>query len=156
MAQLMLNPAPIHWLGVKRILRYLKGTMETGLTFQGSHFQTSTTHHITGWSDADWAGDPDTRRSISIFLYLLDSSCLLSWQSQKQHVVALSSTEAEYIAAATATKELLWLQALVGELQFPLQLPSTLFCDNLSCIALTKNPRFHNRSKHISIRFCFL
>ena len=156
LAQFMQDPTPAHWLGVKRIFRYLRGTSKQRLVYSSPPSASPSLHQLTGWSDADWAGDIDTRRSTSGYIFQLDSSCLLSWQSRKQTIVALSSTEAEYIAAATATKELLWLQALLQELGYSLLLPSTLFCDNQSCISLSENPKFHDRSKHIDLRFHFL
>lgn len=156
LAQFMANPAPIHWTAVKRLFQYLCGTMTRGLTYSGIKFTSSSPLILQGWSDADWACDLDTRRSTSGYLFQLNSSCLLSWQSCKQPVVALSSTEAEYIAAATATKELLWLQNLISELGYDLNLPSIIYCDNQSCIALSENPKFHDRSKHIDMRFHFL
>lgn len=156
----MAYPAPVHWLGIKRILRYLRGTMTQGLTYSGANFSPSPSlsppHNLEGWSDVDWAGDIDTRRSTSGYLFLLDSLCLISLQSKKQSVVALSTSEAEYIAATTATKELLWLQTLTSELGYLVRLPSTLYCDNQSCIAFTKNSKFHDRSKHIALRYYFL
>lgn len=156
LAQFMANPAPIHYLGIKRVLCYLNGTRTQGLTYTGPKLSPNhTLHQLVGWSDADWGGDLDTRRSTSGYMFQIDS-CLISWQSRKQSVVALSSTEAEYIAIAIATKELIWLQAIIQELGYSLALPSTLFCDNQSCIALSKNPKFHDRSKHIDLRFHFL
>ena len=81
---------------------------------------------------------------------------LFLWQSRKQSIVALSSTEAEYIAAATAVKELIWLQSIISELKYTLRLPSILYSDNQSCIALSENPKHHDRSKHIDLRYHFL
>ena len=103
----------------------------------------------------DWGGDLDTRRSIFGYLFTLDT-CLISWQSQKQSIVALSSTEVEYIAGATATKEILWLQTIIKEIGYQLHLPNTLYYDNQSCIKLSQNPKFHDRSKHIDLRYHFL
>jgi len=156
LAQFMQDPTPAHWLGVKRIFRYLRGTSKQGLVYSSSLSVPPSLHQLTGWSDADWAGDIDTRRSTSGYIFQLDSSCLLSWQSRKQTIVALSSTEAEYIAAATATKELLWLQALLQELGYSLTFPGIIYCDNQSCITLSANPKYHDRSKHIDLRFHFL
>lgn len=120
LSQFMFNPAPVHWLGVKQILRYLKGTMHIGLFYSGTNFTASGSHILTGWCDADWAGDPDSRRSTSGYIFQLDSACIISWQSQKQSIVALSSAEAEYIAVATVVKELIWLQSIISELQYTL------------------------------------
>lgn len=155
LAQFMSNPAPVHWLGIKRIFRYLRGTSNQGLIYTGAP-SSSPSHNLSGWSDADWAGDLDTRRSTSGYVFQLDSQCVLSWQSRKQSIVALSSTEAEYIAAATATKELLWLQTIIYELGYSLSQPSIIYTDNQSCIGLSENPKFHDRSKHIDLRYHFL
>lgn len=156
LAQFMANAAPIHWLGVKHIFRYLRGTMTCSLTFIGANFLPSSHHVLQGWNDAHWAGDINTYSSISGYIFQLDSSCLLFWQSRKQSTVVLSTSEVEYIAALAATKELLWLHALIYELGYSLQLPSTLYYDNQFCIALSENPKFHDRSKHIDLRYHFL
>jgi hypothetical protein len=153
LAQFMAKPGPIHWMALKRIFCYLQYTSSWGLTYHC--FSPGSAHLLNGWTDADWAGDPDTRRSTSGYICQLNGTTL-SWLSKKQPIVALSSTEVEYIAAATATKELLWLQTLLTELGYPITLPSILYCDNQSCIALAKNPKFHERSKHIDIKYHFL
>lgn len=95
-----------------------------------------------------------TPMSISGYIFQLDSSYILSWQSCKQSIVALSSTEAEYIVATTAPKELIWLQTLITELGYAILLPSTSV--NQSSIAISENLKFHNKSKHIGLRFHFL
>lgn len=154
LAQFMAHPGPPHWTALKRIFRYLQHTNASGLIYRRPTTKT-TNNLLCGWSDADWAGDIDTRRSTSGYYFQLQGATI-SWQSKKQPVVALSSTEAEYISAATATKELLWLQSILSELGYPVQLPSVLYCDNQSCISLTKNPKFHERSKHIDIKYHFL
>jgi hypothetical protein len=147
----MANPIPIHWLGVKHVLRYVKGTSSKGLTYQGNKISTNKLHQLTARTmQIGGGGDLDNQRSTPGYLFQIDS-CLISWQSRKQSIVALSSTEAEYIATATATKELIWLQTIIQELGYPKSLPSTLFCDNQSCITLNENPKFHDRSKHIDL-----
>ena len=130
--------------------------MNLGFTYNGSQFTPSSSHILQGRGNADWASDINTRCSTSGHLFQLDSSCLLSRQSRRQTIVAMSSTEAEYIVAATATKELLWLQTLISELGYILNLPSIIYCDNQPCIALSENPKFHDRSKHINMQFHFL
>lgn len=118
LAQFMANPGPPHWLALKRIFRYLQQTKYWGLTYTSSSASSlSSQLLLLGWCDADWAGDIDSRRSTSGYLFQLNGASI-SWQSKKQPVVAMSSTEAEYISAATATKELLWLQTLLAELDF--------------------------------------
>jgi hypothetical protein len=152
LAQFMSNPGMMHWSAVKRVLRYLKHTATFGLTYHGN---TSTTLH--GWTDSDWASDPDSRRSITGYSFLLGGAAI-SWQSQKQQTVALSSTEAEFIAGAATAKEAMWLRHLLKDLGFLSQNgPTTIYCDNQSSIALAKNPsKFHNRSKHIDLRYRYL
>ena len=155
LAQFMSNPTLVHWIALKRVLRYFRKISHSGLLYKGSSSSSSLTYKLEGWCDADWAWDIDTRRSTSGYLFKLNGN-LLSWHSKKQQVVALSSTEAEYVAAATATKELVWLQALLSELGYYIQMPCTLFSDNQSFIVLSRNPRFHERSKHIEIKYHFL
>ena len=113
LAQFMIKPAPVHWLKVKHILRYLCGTICQGLTYHGHNFSPTNSHFLRGWNNANWASDVDTRCYTSGYIFQLISSCVISWQSYKQSIVALSSTKAKYIAVATATKELIWLQAII-------------------------------------------
>lgn len=146
----MHRPSTTHWTAVKRILRYLKGTISCGLHIRKDH------HFILhGFSDADWAGNPDDRRSVSGFALFLGSN-LLSWSSKKQRTVARSSTESKYKSLANATAELIWIQSLLSELGVPHRCPPILWCDNLSAIYLTENPIFHARTKHIEIDYHFV
>jgi len=100
-------------------------------------------------------GDLDTRCLTFGYIFQLNGSTIF-WQSKKQLLVAMSSIEIEYIVAATAPKELLWLQTLLTKLSYLVTLPSLLYYDNQSCIALTKNFKFHKCSKHIEIKYHFL
>src|SRR5438105_7139583 len=111
--------------------------------------------HLTGYSDSDMAGSVDTRKSTSGVLFFLGRSPV-SWQSVKQKVVALSSCEAEYIAAATAAFQGVWLARLLGELDRKEAEAVGLRVDNKAAIALSKNPMFHDRSKHIDTRFHYI
>lgn len=152
LAQFMSSPTPVHWTALKRLLWYLKKTSHSGLLYSSSSSSSSLTYKLKGWCNVDWAGDIDTQWSTSGYLFKLIGN-LLSWHSKKQQVVALSSTEAEYIAAATATKELVWLQALLSKIGYSIQMPCTIYSDNQSSIALSNNPWFHERSKHIKIKY---
>lgn len=143
-------PREQHWQGVKRVLRYLKGTLDFGLAYRKVNEP-----RIICYTDADWAGDHANRRSISGMVSFL-SSGPISYKSQQQPVVALSTTESEYIAAAIAVKELIWLQRFISELKAPIPTGATLKCDNQSAIKLIRNPEFHQRTKHIDIRYHFI
>ncbi|KAG6501588.1 hypothetical protein ZIOFF_041471 [Zingiber officinale] len=147
----MEKPTTMHHKVVKQILRYLKGTIHFGLTYIKGPQKIS----IFGYSDSDLAGDLDGRKSTSGMTFYFNES-LVSWNSQKQKTVALSSCEAEFMAATTATCHALWLRSLISELTGEKPKPVTLFVDNKSAIALMKNPVFHGRSKHIDTRFHFI
>jgi Reverse transcriptase (RNA-dependent DNA polymerase) len=148
-SQYMHAPTTAHWMAVKRILRYLKGTVAHGLAIQLSSSPT-----INAFADSDWAGCPDNRRSTTGYLVYFGSN-LISWISKKQHTVAISSTEAEYRGLAMVTAEVLWLRTLFGELGINTSSP-VLWCDNLGATFLARNPAFHARTKHVEIDFHFV
>jgi histone deacetylase 1/2 len=143
-------PTTEHWTAVKRILRYVKDTLKLGITFTKS---SSTL--LSAFSDADWAGDLDDRRSTGGFAIFVGTN-LVSWSARKQETVSRSSTEAEYKALANATSELIWVEALLAELGVRLLHKSSLRCDNLGATYLSANPVFHARTKHIEIDFHFV
>ncbi|KAG6539068.1 hypothetical protein ZIOFF_004221 [Zingiber officinale] len=147
----MERPTIMHHKVVKQILRYLKGTIHFGLVY----IKGPQEFCIFGYSDSDLAGDLDGRKSTSGMAFYLNES-LVSWNSQKQKTVALSSCEAEFMAATTAACHALWLKSLASELTGVEPKPVTLFVDNKSAIALMKNPVFHGRSKHIDTKFHFI
>ena len=149
LSQFMTNPGKEHWNGVKRVLRYLKGTLHFGLNFKHSE-----NFVLQGYSDADWAGDEITRKSMSGYIFQLGGSPI-SWASKKQTVVALSTTEAEYIALSLATQEAVWLRNLLSDIYLE---PTTtsIFEDNQGTIALSMNPCSHSRTKHIDIKYHFI
>lgn len=109
---------------------------------------------LTGFSDADWGSEPDVRKSTSGSCIYLGPN-LVSWWSKKQTLVARSSTEAEYRSLANTAAEVLWIQSLLAELKVPFQTP-TLYCDNLSTVALSHNPVLHNKTKHMELDIFFL
>jgi len=148
----MEDPRGSHWAAVKQILRYLSGTVNYGCIYK--KLKTPETS-IIGYSDSDLAGDVDDRKSTSGSVFLLGNS-LVTWSSQKQRVVALSSCEAEYIASANAACQGIWLSRLLGELMGIPTPQVKLLVDNKSAIALSKNPVHHDRSKHIDIRYHFI
>jgi hypothetical protein len=145
LSQYMSSPTTDHWQGIKRILRYLQGTINYCL-----HIKPSTDLDITGFSDADWATSIDDRKSMAGQCVFLGET-LISWSSRKQKVVSRSSTESEYKALADLAAEIAWIRSLLSELKLPLPRKPILWCDNLSAKALASNPVLHARSKHIEI-----
>ena len=138
-----------HWEAVKWIVRYLRGTSDARLTFGVRR------EPPTGYVDSDFAsGDLDRRRSVTGYVFTA-GGCAISWRSTLQSVVALSSTEAEYMAMAEAAKEALWLQAFAGEIT-SCRSPIVVHCDNQSAIHLAHDHMYHERSKHIDVRFHFI
>lgn len=149
-SRFMESPTKMHLAAAKRVLRYLKGTISLGILYQkGGHTE------LRGYSDSDYAGDLDDRKSTSGYLFMLSSGAVC-WSSKKQPVVTLSTTEAEFIAAASCACHATWLRRIMKELGQAQQDSTTVFCDNSSTIKLSKNPVMHGRSKHIDVRFHFL
>ena len=143
------NPSETHWKAAKDILRYLKGTSSHGITLGGGGL------NLVGYSDADWAECRMDRKSISGSVFMLGNGPI-SWSSRKQPNVALSSTEAEYVALSDATREALWIKKILVDLEIMKTNESvTIYEDNQSCIKLTSTTKFHNRTKHFDIRFHF-
>lgn len=139
-----------HWTAVKRILRYLKGTSDTKLEFSKTKNNT-----VVGYCDADWANDGDDRRSVTGYIFKSGGGAI-SWNTKRQPTVALSSTEAEYMAVSSATQEALWLKGLEAEL-IPSSPKSTIIhCDNKGAISLALTNAYHPRTKHIDVRHHFV
>jgi transposase InsO family protein len=148
------NPGVPHWHAVKHIFRYLRGTAGYVLQLGGGGL-TGDGIHLCGYCDADWAGDGDTRRSTTGYAFSIGTGAV-SWNSKRQATVALSSTEAEYMAASAAAREAIWLRTLLEELKYPQQRATIVHCDNQGAIALTHNPVHHQRTKHIDVRHHFI
>nr|XP_048331591.1 secreted RxLR effector protein 161-like [Ziziphus jujuba var. spinosa] len=150
LSRFMANPGRGHWEALKWLLRYLKHTANEGLIYK----KDSSEVELNGYLDSDYAGDRDKRRSMSSYAFTLCGNCI-SWKSQLQPVVALSTTESEYMAATEAAKEAIWLKGLLTELKV-LKHEVTLYSDSQSANHLCKNPVFHERSKHIQVRYHFI
>jgi len=145
-------PGKEHWAAVKHILRYLKGTLGYGCKYdKGAELKPI----LVGYSDSDFAGDVEDRKSTTGVGYFLGSS-LVTWASQKQRIVALSSCEAEYVATAAAACQGIWLNRLIADMLGTKEMTVKLLMDNMSAIAPSKNPVHHDRSKHIDTRYHFL
>jgi histone deacetylase 1/2 len=148
--QFLHAPTTVHWTAVKHILRYLKGTLSLGLRLSKSG-----STMVSAFSDVDWAGCLDDRRSTGGFAVFFGSN-LVSWSARKQATVSRSSTEAEYKALADATAEVIWLQVLLTELGVSQSRAACLWCDNIGATYLSKNPVFHARTKHIEVDYHFV
>ena len=158
LSQFMAKPSSKHLHAAKRVLRYLKGTSLYGITYRPPPMK------LTGYSDADWAGDINTRRSTTGYVVMLNNGAV-AWKSHRQPTVALSTMEAEYMALTDATKELKWVRTLLAELEYSNSSSSSsnsnsspidLFSDNQSAIQLARNGASHSRAKHIDIRHHFV
>jgi hypothetical protein len=150
-AQYLANPGLRHWIAGKRILYYLKGTLDLGLLYK----RTNQPLLLRGFSYANWAGSLDNRHSTSVYCFLLGKN-IVSWASRKQRSVALSSIESEYMSLSKASIEAIWLRCLLNNIGCPQLQPTNIYVDNQSAIQLSKNPRFHDRRKHIDIQVHFI
>jgi len=146
------SPGADHQCTLDRAFRYLRATSDRQLIFQRGTPSGTVLH---GFVDADWASDVNDRKSTSGFVFMLGGTAI-SWSSKKQAAVALSSTEAKYLARAHAAKEAVWLRRLLGELGQDTNSPTALHIDNQSAITIARNPEFHNHTKHIDVRYHFL
>lgn len=155
-SRFMDDPRHSHLVAAKRILRYLKGTIDFGILFPKRNQGVT---ELVGYSDSDWCGDRSDRRSTTGYLFKF-LNAPISWCSKKQPVVALSSCEAEYIAVSYAACQALWHESLMKEIQVEMlgimQLYVDMYVDNKSAINLAKNLVSHGKSKHIETQFHFL
>ncbi|KAM1551006.1 hypothetical protein ACFX10_043195 [Malus domestica] len=146
--QFMHSPTTVHWAAVKRILRYLKGTHDHGLLYRPSSLS------ITAYADADYAGDPNDRRSTGGYCIFLGSN-LISWSSKKQRGVSRSSTEAEYRQLAYTAATLSWFRNLFHDLHLYLT-PPQLWCDNIIALAIASNPVYQARMRHVEVDYHYV
>jgi hypothetical protein len=151
LAQFSANPSNCHYAAAKRLLRYLAGTISLRLHYGGDRADEA----LHGYCDADWASSPEDRRSISGYAWFYGGG-IIAYVSKKQATVALSSTEAEYMAITHVIQEGLWLKSLFTALRLPPTIPLVIHMDNTGAIALSKEARNHIRSKHIDVRYHFI
>ena len=167
LSRFMERPTKAHWGAVKHVLRYVQGTKTHGLLFrtrgealelEGYNLEFALEGDplvVGGFSDADWAGCLDTRRSTTGYVFMLGGAAV-SWNSTRQQTVALSSTEAEYMAATAATQEVMWIRDFLTELGVPQKTAAVVYTDNQSALKLMQNPLHRKQVKHVNLRFYFL
>ena len=146
----MHDPRESHLAALNLLLRYVRGTVGFGLVLHRSP-----SAELVVYTDADWAGYQDTRRSTSGYAVFLGGN-LVSWSSKRQLVVSRSSDEAEYRAVANGVAEASWLRQLLAELHSPLAKSTLVYCDNVSVVYLSTNPVQHQRMKHVEIDLHFV
>lgn len=139
------------WKCLKHLLRYVKGTIHLKLTFHKCDYH----RLITGFADSDWGGDELDRKSTTGYLFQIFNNCTISWSTRKQSTVAVSSTEAEYMALFEAVREAIWIKSVLNSIYIELSEPIVIFEDNNSCISIANNPTNHKKSKHIDIKYHF-
>eukprot|EP00253_Pinus_taeda_P010139 PITA_10139 len=144
------NPKETHLQAIKRIFKYLQGTKNYGLWYPRD---TDLTLHA--YTDADWAGSVDDRKSTSGGAFFMGSR-VVSWFSKKQSLIALSTAEAEYVVVASCYTQLLWMMQTLQDFQITCTTPISILCDNTSAINISKNPFMHSKTKHIPIKYQFL
>jgi hypothetical protein len=136
-----------HWKAAKRILRYVRGSVDLGL-----HYLKTNNFKLIGYSDSDWYGDIDDRKSISGFTFYVGDK-VFTWLSKKKAIVTLLTCEVEYVAVSLCVNHVIWLRNLLYDLKLPQLEATEIRVDNKSAIELTKNPVHHERSKHIDVRY---
>ena len=146
----MTDPRNVHLTAAKHILRYLKGTIDYGLKYDANQ-----KINLEGYVDSDWASSAIDRKSTLGCCFSMGSG-VISWFSRKQSYVALSTTEEKYVASCSASCEAVWLPKLLSNL-FGLQLDATcIYCNNQSCVKFSDNLVFHDKSKHIDIKYHYI
>jgi len=131
-------------------MRYIKEAIGYGLLYtRCDDFQ------LIGYTDTDWTGDVDERKSITAYVFFMGNTTF-SWSSKKQAIVTLFICEAEYVVASSRVCHTIWLRNLLNDLQLNQEQPTKIYIDNKSAIALAKNPIFHEKSKHIDTHYYFI
>ena len=149
-SRFMEEPVYTHWKALKRILRYIQGTVSLGMFYSNSD-----KYKLVGYSDSDWCGDIDDRKSTSGYVFFMGNTAF-TWLSKKQPIVTLSTCEAEYVAASWCVCHAIWLRRLMSKMELEQKGATIIQVDNRSAIELAKNPVNHERSKHIDVRFHFI
>jgi len=152
-SRFMSEPRASRLLAAKRVMRYIKGTLQYGILFPKCLNESSM--ELITYFDADWCGDKHDRKSTLGYLFKF-LNAPISWCVKKQPVVALSTCESEYIAGCMAACQAVWLENILKEMEIEVSRPITLFIDNKSAMSLARNPILHGRSKHIEAKFHFL
>ena len=136
---------------MKRVLQYLKGIADYMLCYQASDLC------LVGYSDADWGGDLDQRKSTFGYAFLLSNGAI-SWSTKKQSYIALSTIESEYVVCSAAIQEGVWLRRFITELGIVARAlePITIHCNSMAAFAYAKDPKYHGKTKHIDIRYHFI
>ena len=146
----MSSPLRHHLGAAKRMPKYVSRTLDHGIWYEATEALS-----LIGYSDSEWAGSLEDQRSTTGNVFMLGTGPI-SWCSKKQSVTALSTTEAEYLAATSATYQVVWLRRLLDDIGVIQSNPTPIFCDNISTIAIAKNPNHNGRTKHIVIKFHYI
>lgn len=146
----MTEPRHRHWVVAKHVLRYLRGTIAYGLRYTSSGGVM-----LHGFTDSDWDGSPVDGKSTSGYCFSLGSA-MISWSSRKQGSIAQSTVEVEYIPASGASREAVWIRKLISGLFGERLEPIVIHCDNWRCMKLSANQAFHDRSKHIEMKYHYI
>ena len=145
------NPGQPHWKAVKWIMRYLNGTIDYSLYYQGKDL------YLEGYTNTDWGGDLDERKCTSEYVFLLGNR-VISWSNKKQTCVTLSTIEAKFVALSIAIQEIVWLKRFLNHLSVVNDLPNSVIvnCDSQVAIAFIRDPKYHLKTKHIDTRYNFV
>lgn len=141
------EPRESHYVAVKRILRYLKGTMDYGLWYENSDDFT-----LCAYTDVDWGGSVDDKKSTSGGAFFLGGK-LVSWLSKKQNCTSQSTAEVEYVAAANNCNQIIWMKQMLKDIGIKFDEPVVIHCDNTSTVSMSKNLVLHSKTKHIEIKY---